>query len=133
MKAAALAIAAAMAPAAAHAAAPTPVDGVYRFSWTQKELVAAGTSPSFARHNFGVVTITMRGGAFSLRQVPPPNCAGIYSVSGRTLFVRFTHVCTGWIRATWSLSGGRLHLKPIGGSDRGTEIALTGKPWTKVG
>jgi hypothetical protein len=57
----ALTVLAAMAAAAtalpAASSSPTALDGVYRISWTEKELVAAGTSPLFARRNHAVVML----------------------------------------------------------------------------
>jgi hypothetical protein len=43
---------------------PAALDGVYRVSWTEKELVAAGASPADARRNHSVITMTARAGKF---------------------------------------------------------------------
>jgi hypothetical protein len=111
----------------------TAIDGVYRVTWTENQLIAAGMTRQWAHKNFGVVTLTLKNGQFIWQQVPPPSCAGKYTVSGHNVSFRFTRVCTGAVRAQWSLSGARLRLHVAGGSDRGTEIVFGGKPWKKIG
>jgi hypothetical protein len=119
--------------APARAAAPTALDGTYRISWTEKQLVSAGASRSFAVHNHYVATMTMRSGRFDWAGPPPPTCSGVYTVSGDTVRLRFTTSCTGSVDARWSLAGGRLHLRLIRASDLGTGIQFTAKSWKKIG
>ena len=118
--------------APAPGAASATLEGTYRISWTEKQLLAAGASPSFAVHNHYVVTMTMRDGRF-VWHLPPPPCTGVYTVSGDTVSFRFTDSCTGSIEARWSLAGGRLHLRLVRASDLGTGIQFTAKPWRKIG
>ena len=60
---------------------PNVLNGVYRISWTQQQLIAAGASASYARHNIRstssplVITMTMREGQFVQRWSEPPGCA----------------------------------------------------------
>src|SRR6478672_3496220 len=58
---------------------PNVLNGVYRIAWTQKQLIAAGASASYAKNNSSVITMTMRGGQFVQRWSEPPGCAGTYA------------------------------------------------------
>jgi len=117
---------------AVRAPAPTALDGVYRVSWTQQELLAAGAGASYAKHNHGTMTLTLRSGRFHERWSIPPSCDGVYSLSGKTVAIRYTHVCSGWVRARWSFGNGLLRLHVVAGSDRGGEIRFGAKPWKKI-
>jgi TRAP-type transport system periplasmic protein len=109
------------------------LNGVYRVRWTAKELAADGTSSSYARRNAGVVTMTMRDGQFTWRVMPPPNCAGTYTVSGHTVSIKFTVYCHGLVDATWSVQNDRLHFRVSRATDSGDRILFGRKPWAKIG
>ena len=125
-------VATATAPAAGRGN-PTVLNGVYRISWTQQQLIAAGVSPAYARHNFGVITMTMRDGRFLWHQVPPPSCAGVYAVTGKSVSIRFTKVCTGSFSARWSLRAGALRFLDVHDRSRDEAIEFGAKPWKKIG
>jgi hypothetical protein len=109
------------------------LNGVYRVTWTEQELVAAGTSTDYAKHNHSTITLTLRDGRFQEHWSIPPDCAGTYTVTRNTVTIRFTHGCSGWVRARWSLTRTALRLRILDGSDKGTEIQFGAKPWRKVG
>jgi hypothetical protein len=132
------------APAAAGAAFansdPSVLNGVYRISWTEKELVAAGASHVYARNNLGaahgrrlVITATLRDGRMDQRWSVPPGCLGSYTVSGDRVTVREQVHCHGLFVANWSLGGGKLRLHITRATDVGDEILFGAKPWQKIG
>ena len=139
MKLAVAALALLPATATAHAVGSTPLDGVYRISWTEKEVIAAGASRVYAHANFGythggraVLTMTLRGGRLRIVSSPPV-CHGSYTVSGDRLSIKQGPGCQGIVVATWSLHNGLLRLHVSKATDRGDEIAWGTKPWKKIG
>jgi hypothetical protein len=128
-----IAVATAIPALAAGKSGPSALDGVYRISWTQQQLIAAGASPAYASHNLGVITMTMREGHFVWHQVPPPSCAGIYAVTGKSVSIRFTKVCTGSFKARWSLHAGQLRFLDVRDRSRDEAIEFGAKPWKKIG
>jgi TRAP-type C4-dicarboxylate transport system substrate-binding protein len=116
-------------------ASSTPVDGVYRVSWSEKELIHGGASRAYARTNHGVVTLTLHDGVLAIHySESPPDCPGTYSVSGSTLSIlEHPPKCQGLIVASWSVSNGKLLLRVSKATDPGDEIFWGRKPWTKIG
>jgi hypothetical protein len=135
----ALALSAAIPAPAADKSGPSVLNGVYRVKWTEKELVAAGTSPLYARRNHAVITLTLRDGHYVLSFSEPSSsdCRGAYTVSGGVFSINF-HVRTcpggvGLVRAKWSLSKGQLRFHVLRATDAGDQISWGAKPWTKIG
>jgi hypothetical protein len=112
---------------------PNVLNGVYRISWTQKQLIAAGASASYAKNNSSVITMTMRGGQFVQRWSEPPGCAGTYAVSGHTVSFLAIHHCHGLVVARWSLAAGQLLLHVTKATDPGDRFLWGSKPWKKIG
>jgi hypothetical protein len=117
----------------------TAIDGVYRISWTEKDLVAAGASRIYAHANFGyahggraVLTMTLRSGRLQIVSSPPV-CHGTYSVSGNRVSIKQGPGCQGVVVATWSLRSGLLRFHVSKATDPGDEIAWGTKPWKKIG
>jgi hypothetical protein len=137
----ALAIAVVGATPAVAASKGDALDGVYRISWTEKEAIAAGAPFVSAHADFGfargrqvIVTITLRGGRFSLRDTSARRlCTGGYTGSAGTDTINETAHCSGLVIASWSLSGGRLHLHVTKATDPGDMVVFGAKPWKKIG
>jgi hypothetical protein len=131
-----IALAAAVA-AAASVAAPSlggasHLDGVYRVSWTESQLLAAGAPPSFAKHNHSVITMTMKNGKFSQQWSVPPNCYGEYVVHGSAVRFQNRRGCHGWAKARWTIANGFLRLQITAADGKGDAILMGGKPWKKL-
>lgn len=127
-------------PATTAAKSPASVlNGVYRISWTEKEVMAAGASRLYAHANFGyahggraVLTMTLHDG--QLRVVSyPPVCQGHYAVSAHRISIKEGPGCQGEIVATWTLGGGFLRFHISRATDPGDEFAWGTKPWKKIG
>ena len=114
---------------------PSVLNGVYRISWTEKELLAAGVPRGYAHSAFGVTTLTLQDGHYIWHPVShPPNCKGRYAVSGTTLSINFNvPTCHGVVNATWSLRDAQLRLRNLRASDPGDAIFFVAKPWKKIG
>ena len=123
------------APAAVGVTDPSVLNGVYRVSWTQKELLAAGPAASYTHPSYGVVTLTLRDGSYRFQPQTPPTCSGTYTVSRSLVTIRPRPVsyCHGVVTARWSLRGGELRLHVLGTTDTGEPIIWGGKPWKKIG
>jgi hypothetical protein len=121
--------------AAAPAAGTNPgaLNGVYRIKWTEHELNAAGASKLYAHKNFGVITMTMQDGRFRSRELPGPDCAGTYAVSGHTISIKFTVYCHGLVTARWSLGNGQLRFRVARTTDPNDAVLFGRKPWRKIG
>jgi hypothetical protein len=118
---------------------PGVLNGIYRIKWTEKGLVAAGTSPLYARKNHAVITLALQDGRFLMRFSDPPSsdCRGAYTVS-RTVFSINFHVPTcpggvGLVRARWSLGNGQLRFHVLRATDAGDKITWGAEPWRKIG
>ena len=113
------------------------LNGVYRVSYTQKELIALGTSPQYAKTNYGTLTLWLNDGRYRLRQIPHGNgvCQGPFTVSGKTVAFDFNDVphCNGVVKATWSLGNGVLRLRVTFASDAGDKVLFSSKPLKKIG
>src|SRR5947209_15376274 len=103
----------------AGAATPSALDGVYRISWTESQLIAAGTSRGYAHGDQGVLTWRLQHGTFTLDFGAPPLCHGTYAVSGHTVSVKEGPGCRGVFTAQWSMSGRLLRLHVTKGTDPG--------------
>lgn len=119
---------------------PSVLNGVYRISWTENELIAAGASHLYAHENLGpahghrlVITITLRDGHMLQHWSVPPGCLGSYSVSGASVKIREQVHCHGSVTATWSFGNGQLRLHITRATDAGDKILLGAKPWKKIG
>jgi hypothetical protein len=85
-----IAVVAAIPAPAAGKSGPSAPNGVYRSSWTEKELLAAGANRGYAHGNQGVLTMTLQGGRFGFKWFPPEAaCRGTYSVVGTTFSIDF--------------------------------------------
>jgi TRAP-type C4-dicarboxylate transport system substrate-binding protein len=115
---------------------PSVLNGVYRVSWTQKELRAAGPIAAYARTSYGVITLTLRDGRYRFRAQTAPECGGRYTVSGTRVRFRVEPAatyCQGVVAARWSLRNGDLRLRVVGATDPGDRLIWGGKPWKKIG
>jgi TRAP-type transport system periplasmic protein len=112
---------------------PAVLNGVYRVSWSETELRAAGTSDVYARDNRGVLTLTFRDGRYRVHFPPTADCVGDYRVSGRALAVAFELPCRGSISARWSLRGHWLDFDDVHATDGGDRVLFGVKPWRKIG
>jgi hypothetical protein len=133
-----IAVVAAVRALAAGKSDPGVLNGVYRISWTEKELTAAGASPRYAHNNLGyahggpaVLTLTLRDGHLRL-VASPPTCLGTYTVAGNTVSIKQGPGCRGHIVARWSLGHGQLRLRVSVATDAGDEIGWGAKPWKKI-
>jgi len=123
----------------ATASDPGVLDGVYRISWTQKALLAAGATALYASRNLGyahggpaVITITFHDGVFTAR-TSPPLCHGTYTVDGATVTIRQSRGCHGTVMAGWTLRGDTLRLRVSYATDTGDEVLFGVRPWKKIG
>jgi TRAP-type C4-dicarboxylate transport system substrate-binding protein len=112
------------------------LDGVYRVSWSQPELVAAGTTNLYANNNYGLITLTLRSGKLRMHWQGFPaaaDCLGSSSVSGQTLTLALSPPsCEGVTHARWVLQDHQLRLYVTTVSDPGDRALYGGKPWTKI-
>ena len=135
--AAGLTVAAALLPTTAAArTSSSGVDGVYRVTWTEKELAAAGTSQRYGHVNCPsrcVLTLTLRDGRLRIHGIPPPDCLGTYVASGTTISIKEGPGCRGFIKASWSLRNSQLRLRVTRATDPGDRVLFGGKPWKKIG
>jgi hypothetical protein len=118
---------------------PSVLNGVYRISWTEKELIAAGASHLYAHENLGnahgsrmVITTTLRDGHMIQQWSVPPGCVGSYAVSNDTVTIRERVHCHGLVTASWSLSNGQLRLHITRATDAGDKYLFGAKPWKKI-
>jgi Bacterial extracellular solute-binding protein, family 7 len=120
------------------------LNGVYRVTWSEKELIAGGVFPAAARGDFGyargsrvVLTMTLRDGRFLLKSHPPgapwSPCHGAYVVSGNTVSIRMgpPYNCQGDVTARWSLRSGQLRLH-INRTDPEDAVVFGRKRWTRI-
>ena len=56
------------------------LNGIYRITWTKKQLIAAGAAADFAASN--TLTLTLRDGQFrfQIKEEPALSCRGAYSL-----------------------------------------------------
>jgi TRAP-type C4-dicarboxylate transport system substrate-binding protein len=59
----------------------SPINGVYRVTFTVNELMAGGFSRDDGEHNDGVITLTFKDGRFVQSWVGADNCLGTYTLS----------------------------------------------------
>ena len=111
------------------------LNGIYRVSYTEKELVSFGTTAQYAKQNYGVSTLRLAdGGARYKNSRSAFRCSGSYAVSGKTVTFDFNvpH-CRGIVKATWAFQAGSLRFRVIVASDQGDAQVFGSKPWKKIG
>jgi hypothetical protein len=118
---------------------PSVLNGVYRISWTENELIAAGASHLYAHENLGsahgkrmVITATLRDGRMVQQWSIPPDCLGSYAVSDDTVTILERVHCHGLVTASWSLGSGQLRLHITRTTDAGDKYLFGAKPWKKI-
>ena len=121
------------------------LNGVYRITWTEKQLVAAGMSPDYASHNHATLTLTLRNGRFrfQIKEEPALKCTGgydLYTFAGTKRFsASFYNAATcpeinGAFAAIWSRPGGNLRFRFVTNrGEAGDEVIFGGKAWKKIG
>jgi hypothetical protein len=112
------------------------IDGVYRISWTEKQLAVAGTSQRYAHANCPsrcIVTMTLLASRLRVHGFPPPDCLGTYTVTGAAVSIHQKQHCHGTVVARWALNGRQLRLNVKTATDPGDRILYGGKPWRKIG
>ena len=118
------------------------LSGIYRVTWSQKELLAAGAPRAYVASNFGYlqgrqggITIKLRDGQFRLQEALLPHfqCSGTYSATKTTVAIHLTTGCFGRITARWSLQSSQLRLRVSQATDPGDKITFGAKPWKKIG
>ena len=113
------------------------LNGVYRASFTQQELIAGGATPKEAHDNYGIQTLWLKDGRFHQRDVNilagMGECRGQYTVSGKTVKINFNvRGCSGFVVATWSLGNGQLRLH-VTLADTVDKVIYGTKPFRKIG
>ena len=111
------------------------LNGIYRVSYKEKELVSFGTTAQYAKGNYGVSTLRLADGAYRYRNTRSTfGCAGSYVVSGKRVTFDFNvpH-CHGIVKATWAFQAGYLRFQVIVASDPGDAKVFGSKPWKKIG
>ena len=113
------------------------LNGVYRASFTQQELLAGGATPKQAHDNYGIQTLWLKDGRFHQRDVNVlagmGECRGQYTVSGKTVKINFNvRGCSGFVVATWSLGNGQLRLH-VTLADTVDRLIYGTKPFKKIG
>jgi hypothetical protein len=121
------------------AAAKNPasvLNGTYRVSFTEKELLGLGVSAQEAHDNYGVFTLKLRDGRYEQHLVNyvSNGCNGPYRVSGKTFTLDLNVPgCQGFVVAKWTLAKHALQLKVVK-SEYPIDRALLGtKPLKKIG
>jgi hypothetical protein len=112
------------------------LNGVYRVSWTDRELRSVAPVAKLARASFGgVITLMLQDGVYRVRAGTPPICSGRYAVSGDTVRFRVhpKTYCQGVVTARWSLAGGRLRLHVVSATNPYDRIIWGRKPWREIG
>jgi len=114
------------------------LNGVYRVSFTEKELLAGGAKPGYARYQTGVATLTLRDGRYVFlernRLAIPGGCRGPYNVRGKRIFADLNvKGCHGTLRAAWALRNGWLRFSDIVVEESGDPVFWESKPWKKIG
>ena len=129
---------------------PSAINGVYRWSWTPKQLQAAGTSADYAQRNAATITMTFTNGRFRMqvREDPSFKCSGKYhveTIGGKKQFSMSLHSPTACpdgsalIVANWSLGNGYLRWRnlvvdPYSTSEpKPDAVFFGGKAWKKIG
>lgn len=114
---------------------PAVLNGVYRVTLTDEELRAAGPVPAFSRPSFGgLITLTLRDGAYRFQPRTPPACAGTYAVSKDIIRFRVhpATYCQGVVTARWSLVDRQLRLRVLSSTNPYDQVVWGGKPWKKI-
>lgn len=118
------------------------LNGEYRVTWSQKELLAAGAPQAYVASNFGYlhgrqggITIKLRDGQFRLQETLLPHfqCGGTYAATKTKVAIHLTSGCFGRIAARWSLESSQLRLRVSQATDPGDKVTFGAKPWKKIG
>ena len=129
-------------PPAVGARSSNAIDGTYRVTWSEKELLTAGASRAYVESNFGYlhgrhggIVIKLHAGQFQLRESLLPRflCSGTYAVTKSALSIQLTTGCYGGVTARWSLRNRSLRLRVSRSPDPGDKFLFGGKPWQKIG
>jgi len=115
---------------------PVVLNGVYRVTLSDTELEAAGPVAAFSRPSYGgVITLTLRDGAFQFEPRTPPKCNGTYAVSGREVRFRFHPgtFCQGVVTARWVRTRGALRLRVVSSTNPYDHVVWGGKVWKRIG
>jgi TRAP-type C4-dicarboxylate transport system substrate-binding protein len=125
---------------------PTPIDGVYRWTLDEREMIGQGVEPGFAYGNSGLMTVTLHDGAIKLKITRNPAgdglCTGSYKVAGRAAEIRLTSDgCQGHFRLRWQQTRDGLRtsdvvsLPPIDAArDKALDrVQWSSKPWKRIG
>jgi hypothetical protein len=124
--------------AAAASEDDSSVNGLYRVTWSEKELIAAGTTRKYAHTNFGTQTIRLEDGFYAIRNATPANatrffCRGPYTVTGKTLYLDFrVRGCMGELTATWARTKYGLRLHVLRATDPGDRVLFGAKLLKKI-
>jgi TRAP-type C4-dicarboxylate transport system substrate-binding protein len=130
--------------AVAAAGPPAVAEGVYRYELTEEYLLAGGLPVSQARADAGVVTVTMRDGAYTEQwrnETGEVTCEGTYVVAGSRMFMTWTpgRGCEGAWSALADVQGdtitwSEVQAIPPDPPERTLDHELyLGVPWTRVG
>jgi hypothetical protein len=120
------------------------LNGVYRLTWTEKQLIAAGMTRDYASQNHATLTLTLRNGRFrfQIKEEPSLRCTGgyrLFTVNGSKRFsTSFYNAGTcpeinATFAAIWSRPGGNLRFRVVTNSgEAGDEVIFGGKVWKKI-
>ncbi len=111
------------------------LNGIYRVQYTERELLAFGTTAEYAKGNYGVSTLRLANGSYRYKNSRSTfGCSGPYTISGKTVTFDFNvpH-CHGILKATWTRPLGSLRFRVIVASDQGDAKVFGSKPWKKIG
>jgi TRAP-type C4-dicarboxylate transport system substrate-binding protein len=119
------------------------LDGVYRYEVTERYLLDHGVEANQARDESGVHTLTMSHGKFTdawVNGVADGTCAGVFTIEGQRVTLRWTRDCTGDTRATYEREGDTLRWSQVESLpphdtdyDQKVNEAFWGVPYTRVG
>lgn len=121
------------------------INGVYRYTLDEREMVQAGVDPGDAYQNYGLQTMTLRGGRFTSAtrsKVGTSQCEGRYTVSGNLAeFTVTSQGCAGHWQFRWSKTTNGLRVTqvkslPPGVTPQGQaldQMLYGSQPWKKIG
>jgi TRAP-type transport system periplasmic protein len=114
-------------PAASAGTVPASLNGVYRYTITKKDAIAAGAGddPDYPTTN----TVWLKDGSFRASG----GLRATYSVTGDRITFDIPDFGSS-LTFTLSVDGkGNLHLTPVQPMDHGDAVLWSTKPWTKIG
>jgi hypothetical protein len=119
------------------------LNGVYRITWTTKQLIAAGAPSDSA--SGATLTFTLRSGKFKfqINEEPGLRCTGAYSIytfkGAKRFSITMNNPSTcpeinATFVATWTRPGGNLRFHVVSNrGEAGDEVLFGGKNWKKIG